>query len=97
MMYVFNYNIVNLPAVTVGIGMVIVVEVTIDVVAICDIVVINILSVVIGVLIVKEVTRLVVGVYDIIVVNFPEVTVEIGDIFVVSPVIREVVGVKPKG
>ena len=87
----------NLPAKTVGIGVVIAIELTGDVVSLCDIVVINILSVVIGVVIVKEVTRLVVGVCNIIVVNLPEVTVEIGDIFVVSAVIREVVGVKPKG
>ena len=89
----------NLPAKTVGIGVVIAIEVTGDVVSLCDIVVVNILSVtvVIGVVIVKEVTRLVVGVYNIIVVNLPEVTVEIDDIFVVSAVIREVVGVKPKG
>ena len=90
----------NLPAKTVGIGVVIAIEVTGDVVSLCDIVVVNILSVtvVIGVVIVKEVTRLVVGVYNIIVVvNLPEVTVEICDVFVVSEMIREVVGVKPKG
>ena len=88
----------NLPPVIVGIGVVIAIEVTRELVGICDIVVISMLSVVIDVLIVKEVTRLVVGVYDIIVVvNLPEVTVEIGDIFVVSEVIRKVVGVKPKG
>ena len=69
MIYVFNYNIVNLPAVIVGIGVVIAVEVTGDVVGICDIVVFNMLSIIvgIGVLVAVEVTREVVDVYDTVV------------------------------
>ena len=88
----------NLPAVTVGIGVVIAVEMTGEAVGICDIVVVNLLAatVVIGVLIFSEVSRELVSVCDIVVVNLPAVTVEIGDVFEVSEVIKEVIGVIPK-
>ena len=69
-MYIFHYNIMNLPAIIVGIGVVIAVEVTRELVGICDIVVVNLLAVTvgIGVLVAIEVTREVIGVYDSVVI-----------------------------
>ena len=60
----------NLPAIIVGIGVVIAVEVTRELVGICDIVVVNLLAVTvgIGVLVAVEVTREVIGVYDSVVI-----------------------------
>ena len=66
---VFNYNIVNTPAVTVGTGVVVAIKVTRGMVGVCDIVVVNLLA----------------------------ATVEIGDVLEVSEVIKEVIGVIPKG
>ena len=53
----------------------------------------------VGVLIVSAVTGEVVNidVYDIVVVNLSTVTVGIGDVLVVSEVIKEVICVIPKG
>ena len=67
---VFNYNIVNIPAATVGTGMFVAIEVTRELVGICDIVVDNLLAVTvgIGVLVTIEVTSEVIGVYDTVVI-----------------------------
>ena len=60
----------NLPAVIVGIGVLVTVEVTRELVGIWDIIVVNTLSVTVGisVLVAVEVTREVIGVYDSVVI-----------------------------
>ena len=60
----------NLPSVIVGIGVIVTVEVTRELVGICDIVVVKLLAVTvgIGVLVAIEVTREVIGVYDSVVI-----------------------------
>ena len=64
---VFNYNIVNVPAVTVGTGIIVV---TRGLVGICDIVVVNMPTVTVGIgmVVTVEVTREVIDVYDTVVI-----------------------------